>query len=80
MNVVTTDAFAHKAEREPNVHLVLPCEGAQYALQYLFDFCRQIIQKGGTDCLYCKKQLLCVEGIQFYVVTLALNFLCLQFS
>lgn len=77
MNVVTTDAFAHKAEREPNVHLVLPCEGA---LQYLFDFCRQIMQKGGTDCLYCKKQLLCVEGITFYVVTLALNFLCLQFS
>lgn len=38
INVVATDAFAHKTEREHNVHPVLSYEGVQYVLQYLFNF------------------------------------------
>lgn len=43
INVVATDASAHKTEgEEHNAHPLLPCEGTQYVLQYLSDFCRRM--------------------------------------
>lgn len=65
INVVITDTFAHTVGNSGSetFSLVPLCE-AKYVPQYLFDFCRQIIKHGDTDCLYCMKQLRCVEGIK----------------
>lgn len=49
---VATNAFAHETEREHNVDLVLPWEGAQYVAQYLFEAFRQMTWKGGTGSVY----------------------------
>lgn len=70
INVVATDAFAHKTEWEHNVHPVLPREGAQYVLQYLFDFCRQMTLKGGMGWVYPLREITSVWKVYYNVMSL----------